>query len=141
VNALEILRDDHLLFRRLLASGEEAPSVSERDELVGSLDSHLAVHQPLEEEILFPALGETDPEAVRAANRRHRATDAIVRGLRRAEADARWPELVATARDALDEHLTAEEGAVFSAAERALRPRDLELLGTRIETIRDAMIR
>jgi hypothetical protein len=141
VNALELLRNDHRLFRHLLADGEEASSVSAREEVCGALAAHVAVHLQLEEELLYPIVDEADPGTVRAARTGHRLAERVVEELTAAAGSDTWPRAVASARGVFDEHLAMEERHVFDVAERALGPNGLDVLGGRMETIRNAMIR
>jgi hypothetical protein len=141
VNALELLRDDHRLFRRLLADGEEASSVSASEEVCGALAAHLTVHLQLEEELLYPIVEEADPGTARAARTGHRLAERVVEELTAAAGSDRWPQAVASARGVFDEHLATQERQVFEEAERALGPNGVEVLGDRMETVRNAMIR
>jgi hemerythrin superfamily protein len=142
MDALRLLHDDHELVRHLLSEGEEATSPTERGEALGSLAAHLAVHEQLEEELLYPAVEEADPKTVRSALDGHRAVDTMVDELRDLPIDEDvWSETFATMRDQLEDHLEEEERDVFDVAERVLGSEGLEVLGRRMETIRDAMIR
>jgi len=141
VNALEMLHDDHQLFRRLLADGEAASSVPAQEHLLASLGTHLSVHEQLERELLYPIVQEIDPGTVRIATEGHRAADEIVGELRAATGTRAWPGTIDSARDRLDAHLTQEEREVFHVARAVLGDDGLETLGERMWTIRDAMVR
>ena len=134
-----MLHDDHQLFRRLLAKGEEASDVPAQEHLLASLGTHLSIHEQLERELLYPIVREIDPGTVRIATEGHREADQIVGELRAVTGTQAWPATVDSARDRLDAHLTQEEREVFHVARAVLGDDGLETLGERMGSIRDAM--
>jgi hypothetical protein len=141
MDALQLLHDDHQLFRRLLADGEEASSVSDREDVLGLHGSTLAVHGQLEAELLHPVVREIDPGTVRTAAEGHLATGQMLERLQAVAGTAEWPDAVDAARATLDDHLEQEEREVFRVARAVLGTERLETLGERMGAIRDAMIR
>ncbi len=136
-----MLHDDHQLFRRILAEGEDASSVPAQEHLLASLGTHLSVHEQLERELLYPIVQEIDPGTVRIATEGHRAADRIVGDLRAVAGTQAWPGTIDAARDRLGAHLTQEEREVFHVARAVLGDAGLETLGERMGSIRDAMVR
>jgi hemerythrin superfamily protein len=141
MNALDLLHDDHQLFRRILADGEDASAVSEREDLLGSLSSALIVHEQLEEELLYPVVREIDPATVRAATEGHLVAGQMIDQLRAVVGSAEWADAVDAARGRLEDHLAQEEREVFHVARAVLGSDGLETLGDGMGSIRDATIR
>ena len=149
----ERMRSDH---RRVLetVAGIEAALLSGATRIVAAedeaqlrtaftlLEEHFTTHMTAEDEVLYPALLETLPEArvsieplagehleLRDMLVRLRATLAEPAGLDRDE------QIAVQLRDFIDLlriHIRKEEALVISVAERVLRPREVELFATRM---------
>jgi hemerythrin superfamily protein len=132
----ELLRDDHLRLRDLLARGAAAEG-AERVSLARTMAAELRTHVRLEEDVLYPALLRLrqDParSAVRAALAQHQALDGLLAELEALESDdARFGDRLAAIRHAFEAHAGHEEGAVFPEAEAHLAPPRLQKLAALI---------
>jgi hemerythrin-like domain-containing protein len=116
-------------------------------DLVSHLDAQFATHMRDEEELLFPALAESLPEAVpslsplRAEHAELRQMlAAITVLLGRAASPARDEQIVVQLRDFVDLlriHVHKEEAAVFKVAARVLPPPEILALSARITARRE----
>ncbi len=134
MNALTLLSDDHRRVRGMLAELEATtgrePAV--RDELVARIKDELAVHETMEEQIVYAAL-EADPRAcasVRDGFESHDRVDALIDRLASLPpADERWTATAAAMCAGVERHVEAEERALFREARRILSDVELDRLG------------
>ena len=133
MDALTLLSADHRRVRGMLAeldaTDDEGPA---RHTLVARIKDELAVHETMEEQIVYAAL-ESDPRAlpsIRDGFAGHDRVDALVDRLAAMPpADARWSATAAAMRDGVERHVEAEERALFDEARRILSDVELDRLG------------
>jgi iron-sulfur cluster repair protein YtfE (RIC family) len=141
MNAIEILKQDHLEVLNLIDELEIADEAWEEEEAQGAdtfnrLHAALKLHTRLEEEIFYPALeqiGETR-ELVRDAYRDHEQVDELLAQLANLPpVDETFQELLIELRDSLDQHIEMEEGELFSKAEELCSATRLTEMGRQFE--------
>ncbi len=88
--------------------------------------NHLMPHFKLEEQYMFPVLGDADPDIVKALDD-HRELTALIE-------NRNQPEALHQLADALEAHIRFEERVLFGRIQQAATPDQL----TRIEQIHDS---
>jgi len=134
MNALTLLSDDHRRVRGMLAELEATTDHEgrARDQLLARIKDELAVHETMEEQIVYAAL-EADPRAragVQDGFESHHRVDVLIDRLGALpSSDERWTAAAAAMRDGVERHVAAEEHGLFSEARRILSAAELDRLG------------
>ena len=137
MDAITLLETDHRRFENLLKQGEETTerAVKGRTELLGTLTTELAVHELIEEKILYPALKE-HPEAreiVLEGFQEHHVADLILKELHQvARDDEQWGAKFKVLKENIEHHIKEEEGPMFRTARGVMSREDLQALGARM---------
>ncbi len=156
----ERMRSDHRSVLETVAGTEAAllpgavRAVSPQDEArlreaFAFMEEQFATHMAAEDEVLYPALLEALPEArvsIGPLASEHREMRDMLARLTATLAEPPGPDrgeqIAVQLRDFIDLlriHIRKEEALVISVAERVLRPREVELLATRMSRgIREA---
>ena len=145
MDALQLLKDDHDKVKKLLEQGESTTERAEktRTELFAKLKRELAVHERIEEEIFYPAL-KGHPRAkdmVLEAYEEHHVVDTILGELEQTDvSDETWGAKFTVARENIEHHIEEEEGEMFEQARQVFDRAELEELGQRMETLKQATL-
>jgi iron-sulfur cluster repair protein YtfE (RIC family) len=137
MDAITLLETDHRRFEALLKQGEDTTerAVKGRTELLGTLTAELAVHELIEEKILYPALKE-HPEArdiVLEGFQEHHVADLILKELHQvARNDEQWGAKFKVLKENIEHHIKEEEGPMFRTARGVMSREDLQMLGARM---------
>ncbi|MEX0683755.1 MAG: hemerythrin domain-containing protein [Dehalococcoidia bacterium] len=133
MDALQMLRDDHLKVKDLFRRFDEAADGTTRKAIVDEAIAELMIHSQLEEEVFYPAMErEGLPDLVRHSEEEHAAADRIMVEL--SSTDSRDKTLEPRFRllvETVTEHITDEESQMF--------PRAAELPRDRLSRIGDQM--
>lgn len=141
MDALALLQEDHEKAKKLMRQLEEttASDAERREELFGALVGDLTVHENIEEELFYPALKEKPKakEPVLEAFEEHDLVDQIVSGIEDTPYGAEeWQAKFKTLKDNVEHHIEEEEATLFKLAREAFDERELEDLGSRMETLK-----
>lgn len=106
-----------------------------RTELLATLTAELAVHELIEETILYPALKD-HPEAreiVLEGFQEHHVADLILKELHQvARDDEQWGAKFKVLKENIEHHIKEEEGPMFRTARGVMSRADLQALGARM---------
>ncbi|WP_394558277.1 hemerythrin domain-containing protein [Aquipseudomonas alcaligenes] len=147
MNAVELLKQDHQLFRQLLekltATTERA--VKTRRDLIARLQLELSVHTDIEETIFYPAIqkagGKEEAVMFAEAKEEHRTVDALVLPdlFKTAPSSVSFSGRAKVLKELLDHHLEEEESDMFPRATELLGKQKLEELGAQMEERRRSL--
>jgi hypothetical protein len=142
MDAITLLKEDHRLFKKLLAEGEETTERAKktRMDLLERLVTELKAHETIEEEILYPALKkyEKAKDIVLEGYEEHHVADLIVGELRdTAAGDERWAAKFAVLKENLEHHIEEEEEDMFKKARAIFDRAELVELGVRMQARRN----
>ena len=136
-----LLETDHRRFEALLKQGEESTdrATKTRASLLATLTSELAVHELLEEKILYPALAphaETR-EIVLEGFQEHHVADLIAKELEHTATGAEeWGAKFKVLKENLEHHIQEEERDMFRAARVVLTGDELAALRKRMDVLK-----
>jgi hemerythrin-like domain-containing protein len=137
MDAITLLETDHREMERLLDQGAETTerAVKSRTELLGTITKTLAVHELIEEKLLYPALKKY-PEAreiVLEGFQEHHVADLIVKELHDvAKDDEQWGAKFKVLKENIEHHIEEEEGKMFRTARGVMSREELQDLGARM---------
>ncbi len=145
MDALELLKDDHDKVKKLLEQGESTTERAEktRTELFAKLKQELSVHERIEEEIFYPALKghPRAKELVLEAYEEHHVVDTILGELEQTDvSDEKWGAKFTVVRENIEHHIEEEEGEMFEQARQVFDGAELEELGERMATVKQATL-
>jgi hemerythrin-like domain-containing protein len=136
-DAITLLESDHRRMEDLLARGEETTDRARqgRREVLDALTTELAVHELLEEQVLYPAL-KAHPEAkdiVLEGFQEHHVADLIVKELHEtATDDEQWGAKFKVLKESIEHHIQEEEGEMFHTARTVLSQDELDAMGAKM---------
>ncbi len=145
MDALQLLKDDHDKVKKLLEQGESTTERAEktRTELFAKLKQELSVHERIEEEIFYPALKghPRAKELVLEAYEEHHVVDTILGELEQTDvSDEKWGAKFTVAKENIEHHIGEEEGEMFEQARQVFDRAELEELGERMATVKQATL-
>jgi hemerythrin superfamily protein len=138
VNALDLLKEDHVKAKKLMTELAETTerAVKTRERTWATLLKDLTIHENIEEEIFYPALHEHEKlkDIVLEALEEHHLVDDIVEQLKGTPFDDQhWAAKFKVTKENVEHHIEEEEGPMFKAVRQAFSTAELEELGTRME--------
>jgi hemerythrin-like domain-containing protein len=145
MNALSLLEEDHKKVKKMLAELDSTTErgVKTREELFTKLKQELEIHEAIEEEIFYPALKE-HPKAkdiVLEAYEEHNVVDMVMAEIQDvAFDDERWGAKLTVMKENLEHHIEEEEGEMFKQARQVFEREELEDLGERMESRKQALM-
>lgn len=147
MNAIELLKQDHEVVRKLLEqlTNTTERAVKTRVDLLTKIEQELSIHTQLEEQIFYPAYKEAggkDAAIMESeAREEHRTVEALV-----------LPDLLQTdpgsipftgrakvLKELLEHHIEEEEEELFPEAEELLGADRLMELGTEMESLKKSL--
>ena len=137
MDAIALLKADHVKVKKLLADGEETTERAEktRTELFNTLKSEMIIHERIEEEIFYPAL-KSHPKArdiVLEGYEEHHVVDEIMGELEATDVtDETWGAKFKVMKENIEHHIEEEEGDMFKQARQVFDTAELEELGARM---------
>ncbi len=141
MNALTLLKEDHVQIKKMLADGEQTTERAEktRTELFERLKGFLEVHERIEEEVLYPAL-KKKPKSEDIAYEgfeEHHVVDTIFEELEATPVDSpEWTAKFTVAKENIEHHIEEEEGEMFKMTRQLFSDDELEQMGTRMQEIK-----
>jgi hemerythrin-like domain-containing protein len=145
MNATELLKRDHEAVRKMFDEYEAAgESAEDRAEIVEDLTEALLIHSVIEEEIFYPAIGESGAEdaesQVADALDAHDELKALLNELFEMEPDDEpaFTEKVMELKNHFERHVAEEEGPIFADAE-TLGEDNLAALGDDMESRKEEL--
>ena len=138
MNAFTLLKADHERVAGLLEEIDETTerAVKGRDELFTRLKAELDLHAKIEEEILYPALEETEEthEITLEAYEEHRLVKQLLTELESEPKDSEeWTAKFTVLKENVEHHVEEEEGEMFKKARKVLSQEEIDELGARLE--------
>ena len=138
MDALQLLKGDHEKVKRML---EELDATTERakktrTETFERLKHDLAIHETIEEEILYPALQgfAKTKDITLEAFEEHHVVDLIVAELDATPvSDETWGAKLTVVKENLEHHIEEEEDEMFKQARQVMDHAELAELGDRME--------
>jgi hemerythrin-like domain-containing protein len=148
IDAINLLLEDHKKVRKLLEEFEETTerAVKTRQQLLKDIETDLAVHSQLEEELFYPAFkvaAETseDRKLFFEAHEEHHVVDFVIAELK--DTDPATEPFGAKAkllRELVEHHADEEEKEMFPRARSVMTENDLVALGEQIEERRAELL-
>jgi hemerythrin-like domain-containing protein len=138
---IEMLERDHRRLEALFKKGEATTTrgTRVRRELLDALTAALAVHERIEEKVLYPALKRHADarEIVLEGYQEHHVADVLVRELHRMPpTDERWGAKLKVLKENIEHHIEEEEGDMFKTARSVLTRAQLDALGRQMEAMK-----
>ena len=138
MNAFALLKADHEKVAGILKTIEDTTerAVKGRDELFARLKAELDLHAQIEEEILYPALENTDEarEITLEAYEEHRLVKQLLAELEAEPKDTEeWTAKFTVLKENIEHHVEEEEGEMFTKARKALSEEEIEALGEQLQ--------
>ena len=147
MEATALLKNDHDTVRRLFQEFAEAGerSYEKKRALFRAIRLELALHARIEEEVFYPALMrirfQGSREVVREALEEHQLFDGLVAEIDQMEPDdPRYEAKIASLRTRIEQHIALEEGEMFAQARNHLTDERLEVLGNRMEALKESLL-
>ena len=141
---IELLKIDHRRFEKLFADGEATTerAIKGRGDILEALTSELAVHEALEEQLLYPAL-RPHAEAhaiVLEGIEEHHVADVLVEELHQVRKDnEKWGAKFKVLKESIEHHIKEEERIMFPAARAALAREELMALGAKMRALKSEL--
>ncbi len=137
MNAFTLLKDDHKKVAGIFAKLEPTTErgVKTREELFAQLKNELDIHARIEEEILYPALGDADAthDIVLESYEEHGVVKTLLGELEAlAKDDEMWGAKLKVLQENVEHHVEEEEGELFPNARKILSTEEIEALGDRL---------
>lgn len=138
MDALELIKSDHVAMKKLLQRGEDTTgrATKTRKELLDRIRTELGAHEIMEEEIFYPALKE-HPKAkdiVLEGYEEHHVVDMVVGELERTPVeDETWAAKFKVMTENIEHHMEEEEGEMFKQARAVFDRAELQDLGDRMK--------
>ena len=136
-DAITLLETDHRRLEDLLKRGEETTerAATTRTELLKTITAELAVHELIEEQLLYPALKKY-PEArdiVLEGFQEHHVADVILKELHAvATSSEQWGAKFKVLKENIEHHIEEEEGPMFRTARGVMSREELQALGAQM---------
>jgi iron-sulfur cluster repair protein YtfE (RIC family) len=143
MQATELLRNAHELFRRLIAEHRSC-SPDKKREIFRTLKKELEIHAKIEEELFYPAVVRLRSGEARAIVRNgleeHQALEGMLAEIDQMDVkDAGYDDRIAALRDNLERHLRDEEERIFAQALSHLSEARLEKIGSDMQARREKL--
>ncbi|HEX6140715.1 MAG TPA: hemerythrin domain-containing protein [Candidatus Limnocylindria bacterium] len=142
MDALSLLKDDHVKIKKLLSEIKETTERAEktRGELFSKIKLGLTVHEIIEEEIFYPALKE-HPRAKEIVLEGYEEHDVVTRLLGELDSmnptDERFGPKATVMAENVEHHIEEEEGEMFEKARQVFDREELVELGERMARRKD----
>jgi hemerythrin-like domain-containing protein len=145
MKATEFLKRQHRDVMQLFKEALKADGTRQRKELLGEIETRLALHMGIEEEIFYPAVREEvqakkTQEQVAEAYEEHHVVKLVLQDLREADLSAEsYAAKLTVLKELVEHHVEEEEGEMFPAAEKKLGAEELRELGERLQARAEAL--
>jgi hemerythrin-like domain-containing protein len=141
MDALELLKDDHQLIKKLLKQVEDTgrSDAQRRRELYRQIRSELKFHERLEETLLYPELKQHDEtrDVTLEGFEEHHAANLILEELCDVPvSDETWGAKAKVLQEMIEHHIEEEEGEMFKGAKRVLGKERLQEIGRQMQAMK-----
>lgn len=138
MNAFALLKADHEKVAGILETIEDTTerAVKGRDQLFAQLKAELDLHAMIEEEILYPALEDTEEarDITLEAYEEHRLVKQLLAELEAEPKDTEeWTAKFMVLKENIEHHVEEEEGELFKKARQALSEEEIQTLGEQLQ--------
>ncbi len=138
MNALELLKHDHDRMKKMFADLEETGETNRktRTELFARTHKELAIHEQIEEEILYPSFQAQAKlkDIVLEGYQEHHVADLVVSELMETDvADETWAAKLKVLKENIEHHIEEEETDMFVKARKIFSEEELDDLGTKLQ--------
>jgi hypothetical protein len=138
MNALTLLKQDHDEVKKLLSQLDDTSerATATREKLFAKVKRELAIHETIEEEILYPAFKEQAKlkDIVLESYQEHHVVDLVINELSELPIDGEtWAAKLSVIKENVEHHIEEEEGEMFKTARTLFERAELEQLGARLE--------
>lgn len=146
MNAITLLKEDHVLLKKLLDDGEDTTerAVKTRHALLERITTELEAHEKIEEDIFYPALKE-HPKAkdiVLEGYQEHHVADVLIKELHAMNVtDERWGAKFKVLKEGIEHHIEEEEGPMFKTARSVFEESELRALGEQMDSLKRQLLR
>lgn len=140
MDAIALLKEDHVRVKRLLEEGDKTTERGEktRTELFERLKEMLTAHESMEEQVLYPAL-KAHPKAkdlTLEAFEEHHVVDLVLEELEQTlVSDEQWGAKFTVAKENLEHHIDEEESEMFPMCRQIFSREELDQMGTKMAEI------
>jgi hemerythrin superfamily protein len=145
MKATEFLKRQHREVMQLFKEALKADQPRQRKELLGEIETRLALHMGIEEEIFYPAVREEAQakkaqEQISEAYEEHHVVKLVLQDLREADLSAEtYTAKLTVLKELVEHHVEEEEGEMFPTAEKKLDGEALRELGERLRARAEAL--
>jgi hemerythrin-like domain-containing protein len=145
MDALSLLKEDHDKVKKMLKELETTTErgVKTREELFTRVKHELAIHEAIEEEILYPALKEhpKTKDIALEAYEEHHVVDTVMAEIEHvAYDDETWGAKFKVMKENLEHHIEEEEGEMFKQAKQVFGPDELTQLGQSMKARKEELM-
>lgn len=142
MNPFTLLKADHETVAGILEQIDETTerAIKGREELFTRLKKELDLHARIEEEILYPALEESEEtrEITLEAYEEHRLVKQLLTELEAEPKDTEeWTAKFTVLKENIEHHVEEEEDEMFKKARKALSQDELETLGEQLQEAKE----
>jgi hemerythrin-like domain-containing protein len=139
MNALELLKHDHDRMKKMMNDLEHTSDGARkrRMDLFDRARKELAIHEQIEEEILYPTFKAQAKlkEIVLEGYEEHHVADLVVGELVEIDVNnEKWAAKIKVLKENLEHHIEEEETEMFPRARKVFSSEELEELGRRLQT-------
>ena len=146
MDALQLLTEDHDHVKKMLEELDDTTerAIKTREQTFAELQSELEVHEAIEEEIFYPALKEHSKtrDIALEGYEEHHVVDTVIAEMGNVPvSDETWTAKFAVMKENLEHHIEEEEQDMFPKARKVFDQQELDQLGERMATRKEALLR
>jgi len=146
MDALQLLTKDHDHVKKMLEELDDPTerALKTREQTFAKLQSELEVHEAIEEEIFYPALKEHSKtrDIALEGYEEHHVVDMVIAEMGDVPvSDETWTAKFAGMKENLEHHIEEEEQDMFPKARKVFDQQELDQLGERMATRKEALLR
>jgi len=146
MDALQLLTKDHDHVKKMLEELDDTTerAIKTREQTFAKLESELEVHEAIEEEIFYPALKEHSKtrDIALEGYEEHHVVDTVIAEMGDVPvSDETWTAKFAVMKENLEHHIEEEEQDMFPKARKVFDQQELDQLGERMATRKEALLR
>jgi len=146
MDALQLLTEDHDHVKKMLEELDDTTerAIKTREQTFAKLQSELEVHEAIEEEIFYPALKEHSKtrDIALEGYEEHHVVDTVIAEMGDVPvSDETWTAKFAVMKENLEHHIEEEEQDMFPKARKVFDQQELDELGERMATRKEALLR
>jgi len=146
MDALQLLTEDHDHVKKMLEELDDTTerAIKTREQTFAELQSELEVHEAIEEEIFYPALKEHSKtrDIALEGYEEHHVVDTVIAEMGDVPvSDETWTAKFAVMKENLEHHIEEEEQDMFPKARKVFDQQELDQLGERMATRKEALLR